>query len=857
MRFSRQLRKSKSVGLSTAVSMTLCSLSALASISPTELSGLSVEKAIAALEDTGLVVFYSSDLIKPWMRVDETLSATEPVQMLAEILTPLGLTTQPGPEGSLLIIRDPAFLDASVDTGGIAGIVREPAEGEPVPGAAVSLYEPLRRAVTGRDGRFVFGDLPEGSYTLRVLYPINSYEAVEEIEVTAKETTVTFIDVDTSLSTRLEEIVVAASQYELTRAVGESRTLLTNEDIEYMPDFGDDALRAMSRLPGTTTNGVSATSNVRGGEVGETLVRFDNLRLYDPFHMKDFQSIFSTVDPRIVSSMDIYTGGFPAAFGDRMSSVVDVVSLTPPSERYHEIAMSFFNASILSSGRFGDDGEKGEWLASIRRSNLDVLYGAYSKQIGEPRYVDGFAKVGYQVNDSLRVTGNYLYFADDIFLRDAEGDKQAKAKGDDSYFWLRFDHTPHSRFTGATLLAHSKLTNDRSGFTIQPGISTGTLVDQRSSTIYSLQSDWSSQLSDQFLFQFGGTVSRMSGWYNYQDEVAFDVLFDLPGAPAEASRSRDIRVTPRADQYSLYGNVRYNPTARLTADFGLRWDKQTLDPNHTGTLGPRIGLRYQVGDRTYLRGSWGRFYQSQAINELQVEDGVQQYFAPQRSDHTVLGLEHDFSQGLNLRVEAYDKTMTDLRPRYENLLNSLTLLPELKPDRIAVAPGSARARGVEVFLSQRLQYPVTWWFGYSWSWVKDLVDGERFFRSWDQTHAVSAGLNWDTPKWNVGFGLIYRSGWPTTPVTLDDSGPTPIVEINQRNSDRVDFYRSADLRVTRKFELDSSSVSVFLEITNLFGRHNPCCIEYEILPIVEGGGLERETLDYLPTIPSLGFIWNF
>ena len=201
--------------------------------------------------------------------------------------------------------------------------------------------------------------------------------------------------------------------------------------------------------------------------------------------------------------------------------------------------------------------------------------------------------------------------------------------------------------------------------------------------------------------------------------------------------------------------------------------------------------------------------------------------------------------------------MTSLRPRYENLLNSLTLLPELKPDRIAISPSSARARGVELFLSQQLQYPVTWWFGYSWSWVKDVVDDERLFRSWDQTHAVSAGLNWDTPKWNVGFGLIYRSGWPTTPVTLNDRGPTPIVNVDQRNSARVDFYRSADLRITRKFELDSSSVSVFLEITNLFGRHNPCCIEYEILPPEEGGGLELETLDYLPMIPSVGFIWNF
>ena len=315
-----------------------------------------------------------------------------------------------------------------------------------------------------------------------------------------------------------------------------------------------------------------------------------------------------------------------------------------------------------------------------------------------------------------------------------------------SYFWLRLDHTPNPDLTGATLLAHSKLTNDRSGFTDEPGVSTGWLDDRRSSTIYSVQSDWSSRLSDQLLVQFGGTISEMRGRYSYQDSVSFDVLFDVPGAPSETSRSRNVQVTPTGNQYSLYGSIRYSPTARLTADFGLRWDKQTLDPDHTDTLGPRVGLRYRLGERTYLRGSWGRFYQSQAIGELQVEDGVQQYFKPQRSDHTVVGLEHDFTHGLNLRVEAYEKTMTSLRPRHENLLNSLILLPELKPDRVEIAPEGARARGVEVFLSQQLQYPVTWWFGYSWSWVKDRIDGKAQFRSWDQTHAVSAGLNWDTPR---------------------------------------------------------------------------------------------------------------
>ena len=645
------------------------------------------------------------------MQVSEPRTASDPRLALTAILAPLGLTTRAGPGDSLLIVRVDAVMEEPPQTGSLFGVVTERSRQRPVAGATVTLEESGRSTTTDSDGRFLFTDLAANAYAVTVTHPVFAAETSGEIDVPARQTAMTTIELGIALPATPEELIVAASRYQLTRSASATHTLLTSEDIEYLPDFGDDALRAVNRLPGTTTNGVSARSNVRGGEVGETLVRFDSLRLYEPFHLKEFQSVFSTIDPRVVSSMDVYTGGFPAAFGDRMSGVIDVSSLRAPADRYSEVALSFFNASVLSSGRF--DGGAGEWLASIRRSNLDVLYDAFSDQAGQPRYVDGFAKLSYEVNDALRVTGNYLYFADDTTLKDRDLSREAHAKGEDRYLWLRLDHTPNDLVSGTTLIAQSKLTNDRSGFTDQPGVSVGTLEDHSSFDIGSVQSDWAWTPNEELSFQVGGILSRVNGHYDYQDEVSFDLLFDVPGAETATDRSRDIQVSPIGNQYALYASVRYSPTPLLAADFGLRWDKQTLDPARTDTVGPRLGFRYQLAERTYLRASWGRFYQSQGINELQVSDGIQQYFAPQRADHTVIGIEHDFPSGLNLRVEAYDKDMDSLRPHHENLLNKLILLPELEPDRIRIAPGTARARGIELFLTQRLQQPLTWWFGYS------------------------------------------------------------------------------------------------------------------------------------------------
>jgi hypothetical protein len=751
------------------------------------LAGLSIEEAIAVLERDGLRVFYSTDLVRPWMRVQSEPVAPDLAAALAEILAPLDLATSPGPNGSVLVVR-PAVLD-----------------------------DPTEQIPTNQGKN---GPLPDAR------------------------------------PNALEEVVVSASRYELRRAIAASQTRLGNRELEYLPAIGEDAIRTVSWLPGTASNGISARANVRGGEIGETLVRIDGLRLYDPYHLKDFQSVFSTIDPRIVSSMDVYTGGFPAIFGDRMSSVIDVETMPAPQALYHEIGISFFNSSVLSSGQYADG--RGAWIASLRRSNLDFLYGRFSDQPDRPRYTDAFVKIEHEISARLKITGNVLRSKDDISLSD-DVDREERAQADhrDLYAWISLEHLPGKKTSGRTLIARSQLDSHRSGSSEKSGVSSGSLVDVRSFAINTIESDWSRRIGDDLFFHFGGSAGRLDGRYDYVDDVEFDLLFDIEGASTSTSRSRSLSSRPHGRQYGLFATLRYDWTNRLVAEAGARWDKQTLDANHSDTLGPRIGVRYELSPRTDLRASWGRFYQSQAVNELQVSDGVAEFHQPQRSDHFVVGIEHTFERGIEARLEAYEKSMHRLRPRFENLLNSLVLLPELKPDRIRIAPSRARARGVELMLDGGLRPPMHWWASYSWSKVTDRVDNEDVSRGWDQTHAVSAGVDWDTPKWNASFALAYRSGWPTSEVALDNSGETPVVIVLERNGDRMDVYRSLDVRLARKIELARSSLALSFELTNMLGHRNPCCVEYEIGDENDDGSLVLDPLDYLPRIPSIGVLWKF
>src|SRR5882672_2556548 len=135
-----------------------------------------------------------------------------------------------------------------------------------------------------------------------------------------------------------ELVVVTARPYLLTRGSSLSPRSLSATDIANLPDLGDDALRAETRLPGTTTDGVSAETHIRGGDTNEALVRFDGLRLHNPFHLKDFQSIFSAIDPSLIGSVDVYTGALPAAAAARATlSGNQRESLQPVGARFGRV----------------------------------------------------------------------------------------------------------------------------------------------------------------------------------------------------------------------------------------------------------------------------------------------------------------------------------------------------------------------------------------------------------------------------------------------------------------------------------------------------------------------------------------
>jgi outer membrane receptor protein involved in Fe transport len=655
---------------------------------------------------------------------------------------------------------------------------------------------------------------------------------------------------------RLEEIVVASSRYSLSADVPDAHTLLTQDEIEGLPRFAEDALKAVHRLPGAASNGLSGLANIRGGEANETLVVLDGLPLYDPFHLQLLLSPASLLDPRLLSGLDVHAGGFTAEFGDRMSAVIEATTVQPEADRYYELGLSLFHAQALASQRFADG--RGQWLVAARRSNLDEVADFVDSEIGEASYMDGFGRVDYEFSPRTRGSLHMLLSTDSAEVINAAETEFAEADYRNSYFWATLQHDFSDALAGSAILSWTDVSSDRTGEVDEAGRRTGAVDDEREYDVLGLKLD-GSYSTPRWLHRFGLELRHLSASYDYASAVRFEPGYPFPDS-AERVTVQALDPEPSGAHVAAYATSRVLATERLAIELGLRWDTQSYaDTDSDRQWSPRINLLYQAGESTRLRASWGRYGQFQGINELQVEDGIEEFFPTQKADHAILGVEQGLPADLSLRIEGYRKDYSELRPRYESLFDPLSLVPELRWDRVRIAPDSARAEGIEWLLTRRSDSPWNGWLNYTWSRVHDEVQGDEVRRSWDQTHSFGGGLTWSSNDWLVTLAGTYHTGWPTTPVRVIDREPAPdTIELGARNSARYPDFSSVDLRVSRDFALPRGALTVFAEVTNALDRRNPCCTDFEYRYEADGSlVLDREYRHWLPLVPSVGVLWRY
>jgi outer membrane receptor protein involved in Fe transport len=649
----------------------------------------------------------------------------------------------------------------------------------------------------------------------------------------------------------LAEVSVYASRFAIDGRSLAQPAVLAGPEINLVPGTHDDALRALKALPGLASN-VSARPYIRGSLSGDVLVRYDGITLLDPYHLKQFQSLVSAIDPAAIDAIEVFSGGFPVQYGTRSGGVISMTAPSLPAGYENRIGASAISAGASTLGRA--DRLPLEWFGAIRRSTLDLLE-PVEDSLGEPQFSDSLGRLRWETEQGAWTAG-WLLLDDELDLGAADDEEVAHARYRDEYVWLARDHRFGAALTTRLSAVLTTAERERDGTVDAPDVAVGSLHETQEFDRFELTNAWSYEASEHSSYSFGAELAMTHSDYEYRREVTFSpevaVAFDR-----DAFDALQTSVRPEAITYAVYVANRRS-WADLEAEFGVRVDAQDFtDLGQHTQVSPRLNLRYDLTGHISLYASAGRFTQAQHIEEWRVEEGQTRADPAQSSTHSVLGVTHETDRAARWSIEAYSKRWTRISPYFDNTLNPLSLLPDLAPDRVRLAPTASEAIGLEVNGRMPLFEGASAWGSLSWSRVADDFGASDVRRSWDQPLALSAGVAWEGPRLSLSALGGWHRGWPRTPYVLTQSSEASpgSLALGARNADRWGDYFTLDVRGAWTWRFGRGDLQTTLELTNATNRENPCCTSLEESPA--GQFLTAQTEDWLPIIVNLGFTYRW
>ena len=834
--------------------------------------GLTLEQALLRLAEGGLELFFTDRVVDPGMRVEREPTADEPRAILDQLLEPHGLAARPGPGGVLMVV-------AAETLTAVEGVVREWRGGRPLAGVEVRLDDG-RRTVTASDGSFHLG---VGAGAHRLETERRGYVAEERrLQVAEGEVHHLILELR-PIPVTVERIDVTAHPIGVLGGAVSAFSLGRSLSA-VLPRVAEDPLRQMTLLPGTTGDDVSARFNVRGGHSDEVLVRLDGLEILEPYHLKDINSALSILAPDAIGGAELLTGGFPVEYGDRMAGVLDLTTREPDRRRQVDLGLSGLQAQASSSGILRQG--RGHWLTSLRAGSL-ALAARIVHDERDPSFGDLLAKLDLDLRRrgdddrgggrSLRINAltsrDRLDFQQLVPAESEDGEEEAaifesfQTSYDNGYAWLT-----HQAVFGRDLYlearaSYSRVERDRRGSEMNAAGEL-TLADLRALGVAAAAVDGHLQAGGRHRLKWGVDGRTLDADYDYRnDRDLVDPLAAIRDQPREGITRFDQCF--RGHHLAGYFADRFDPSPSTSVELGLRYDESTVIDDEN--VSPRLSLTQALGAGSRLRLAWGIFHQSQRLYELPVEDGETEFHPAERAEHRILGFEHTFEgrQGarfrpLTFRAEVYERRISASRPRFENLFDTISIVPELEADRVRLAPESGLARGLELFLGGRAGARVDWFASYAWARIEDRIDGVDVPRSIDQPHTLKLDVDLRTPwRWDFNFAWEMHSGWPTTAVSAervaDEDDTSEIVAVlGPLRAERLPDYQRLDVRVSRWWSPGRGRLELFLQVQNLLNRDNVRGFAVSFEPRSDGGvDVVTEEEYWIGLLPSLGVRWRF
>jgi len=745
----------------------------------------------------------------------------------------------------------------------LEGRLSSKATGEPAVNADVFLVELGQTASSDESGRFEFGDIPAGAYTLIV--SATGYKVhTQKIEVIQGAVEVE-IALELSIEVELEEEVVVEKKVVLDTSPQVSAQTFDREEIQDQAGAFEDVLRALQVLPGVTAVGdFQADMYIRGGDRGENAIFIDRIYVMFPYHLAGGLGIVNT---ELVRRVKFFAGGFPAEYPMAVSGVTDITYRDGPSDRLHgSLSLSLLS---LSTWLGMPVSEKVRGLASFRRSYYDWLLLALGHEdVMAPVFGEYMAKFTIDPSPSHKIRALALIASDGIDTtfedkrtleeRDIVYQNDVYIFGIDWRYLIRKDVYMNSTLSYQLQEADAGITG------------TDPLDVDLNLNVWQFRQDLA------YEYPSGSLQLGSFGEALLVDMATLFPLEDrLPGVESGDKR-RTVQVGFKRDEpIYLAGFYAQNEADivenKLRANFGARADHYQLDAAGWD-FSPRTALSYLPTERLVLKAAWGIYYDPPLDVLATDEELGNPDLLSERSTHYVAGAEYKLDKHTLLRIEAYYK---DIDRLIYNEVDWHTIdvggvtytYADPYSDIHFYNSGRGRAYGFETFLQKRRSGWLDGWLSYAYAVTErnSGLSGEDatgwYYPTQDQRHTVHAVANFRLPRrWVIALDFRYHTGRPYTPIlgwkkTYEGGEVWWEPNYGGLNSARYPDYHRLDVRVQKTWRFQMWALSAFAEVYNVYGQRN--VYTYVYTAQTTDTPPRREEVYSLPFLPFVGIRASF
>ncbi len=689
----------------------------------------------------------------------------------------------------------------------VRGVVADSTTGERIPFANVLIKELAKGTASNGSGFYLIPKVPFGTYEMLVS-SIGYRQQSKRVVVSGTEAVavnfrlapqaVETEGVEVTGRKRPEQLDVQTSVHTMDRAELKRIPMATQGDV----------LRSIAILPGiVTTSDVNAQFYVRGGSSDQNLILIDGMRLYNPFHAF---GLFSTLNPDLINTAEVYTGAFPSEFGGRLSSVINLTSRDGNASDF--VARSNINFLSSSINFEGPISKNVQTILSARKSIFSGTFKNFLRVKVPLSFYDVFFKTTIKNPESPNKYSIQALISNDDLL--------ASEPTDPTYNWSSRSFGAEANLpAGDRLFWHVSVSLGQ--FSQSRAVPSSSALIPVDNTVKegSLWANLTYYTDSKDLYFFGFEFNVPSFDYNF---------VNLLGQPGHVGSS-----TPQISSWLHYQAL--GPV--VSADLGLRAQVMTLFRGKSlkNAVLPRANVSVNLFEDWKAKASYGRFTQ-EAITITNEDDilpifvpwiAVPENLDPERADHYVLGVEGNVTPTLSTTFTAFYKDYSSL------VVYNRDKIDAGDPDYINA---TGESYGGEALV--RYSHPIIdLYAAYTLTWVKVNLNGFIYSPRYDRRHTVNLlgsvhpVKNLDVSlRWEFGSGIPFTqtvgfydklhlgNGFPDP--FYNETG-TPQTLYGPKNAARLPTYHRMDLSASYQFELFSFlRGSAGISLINLYDRKN-------------------------------------